>query len=175
MPESTETPTQGAPAERTFTQAEMDAIIGDRLKRERAKYADYEDVKAKAQQFDAAQEAAKSDLEKAVEERDRLKEQLKEQLEQLEQWKAERDRAEQVAKAAAEHGVDPALLARMAGDVDENAAFLKQQLAAQPRYPTLNDQGDPKPQTASKADIMAIRDPVERLKAIAANKDIFDT
>lgn len=177
MPESTETPTQGAPAEpeRTFTQAEMDAIIGDRLKRERAKYADYEDVKAKAQQFDAAQEAAKTDLEKAVEERDRLKEQLKEQLEQLEQWKAERDRAEQVAKAAAEHGVDPALLARMAGDVDENAQFLKQQLAAQPRYPTLNDQGDPKPQTASKADIMAIRDPVERLKAIAANKDIFDT
>lgn len=176
MPESTETPTQGAPAgERTFTQAEMDAIIGDRLKRERAKYADYEDVKAKAQQFDAAQEAAKTDLEKAVEERDRLKEQLKEQQEQLEQWKAERDRAEQVAKAAAEHGVDPALLARMAGDVDENAQFLKQQLAAQPRYPTLNDQGDPKPQTASKADIMAIRDPVERLKAIAANKDIFDT
>jgi uncharacterized protein YdiU (UPF0061 family) len=170
MPESTETPTQGAPAEteRTFTQAELDAIVGDRLKRERAKYADYEDVKAKAQQFDAAQEAAKSDLEKAVEERDRLKE-------QLEQWKAERDRAEQVAKAAAEHGVDPALLARMAGDVEENAQFLRQQLAAQPRYPTLNDQGDPKPQTASKADIMAIRDPVERLKAIAANKDIFDT
>lgn len=170
MSDSTTTPTQGAPAEpeRTFTQAEMDAIIGDRLKRERAKYADYEDVKAKAQQFDAAQEAAKSDLEKAVEERDRLKE-------QLEQWKAERDRAEQVAKAAAEHGVDPALLARMAGDVDENAQFLKQQLAAVPRYPTLNDQGDPKPQTASKADIMAIRDPVERLKAIAANKDIFDT
>lgn len=175
MPESTETPTQGAPAERTFTQAELDAIVGDRLKRERAKYADYEDVKAKAQQFDAAQEAAKTDLEKAVEERDRLKEQLKEQQEQLEQWKAERDRAEQVAKAAAEHGVDPALLARMAGDVDENAAFLKQQLAAQPRYPTLNDTGEPKPQTASKADIMAIRDPVERLKAIAANKDIFDT
>ena len=169
MPESTETPTQGAPAgERTFTQAEMDAIIGDRLKRERAKYADYEDVKAKAQQFDAAQEAAKSDLEKAVEERDRLKA-------QLEQLESERTRAEQVAKAAAEHGVDPALLARMAGDVDENAQFLKQQLAAQPRYPTLNDQGDPKPQTASKADIMAIRDPVERLKAIAANKDIFDT
>ena len=170
MPESTETPTQGAPAEpeRTFTQAEMDAIIGDRLKRERAKYADYEDVKAKAQQFDAAQEAAKTDLEKVVEERDRLKA-------QVEQWESERVRAEQVAKAAAEHGVDPALLARMAGDVDENAQFLKQQLAAQPRYPTLNDQGDPKPQTASKADIMAIRDPVERLKAIAANKDIFDT
>ena len=42
MPEN-DNATQGAPAEpeRTFTQAEMDAIIGDRLKRERAKYADY--------------------------------------------------------------------------------------------------------------------------------------
>jgi len=64
MSDSTTTPTQGAPAEpeRTFTQAEMDAIIGDRLKRERAKYADYEDVKAKAQQFDAAQEAATREI-----------------------------------------------------------------------------------------------------------------
>lgn len=169
MPESTETPTQGAPAEpeRTFTQAEMDAIIGDRLKRERAKYADYEDVKAKAQQFDAAQEAAKTDLEKAVEERDRLKA-------QLEQLESERTRAEQVAKAAAAHNVDAALLARMAGDVDENAQFLAQQLAAQPRYPNLTDKGEPKAQTASKADIMAISDPAARLRAIAEHKELFD-
>ena len=41
--------------ERTFTQAEMDAIIRDRLSRERSKYADYDDIKAKAQKFDAAE------------------------------------------------------------------------------------------------------------------------
>ena len=169
MPNTDETPTQGAPAEteRMFTQAEMDAIIGDRLKRERAKYADYDELKTKATAYDEAAEASKSELQKAVEERDRLKA-------ELEQMQAERTRAEQVAKAAAEHGVDAALLARMAGDVDENAQFLKQQLAAMPKYPNLNDQGEPKPQAASKADIMAIRDPAERLRAIAANKDIFD-
>ena len=58
--------TQGAPAEpaKTFTQAEMDAIIGERLKRERDKYADYEELKTKAAAYDEAAEAAKSDLER---------------------------------------------------------------------------------------------------------------
>lgn len=37
---------------RTFTQDEVNSIIADRLTRERAKYADYDDLKAKAQQFD---------------------------------------------------------------------------------------------------------------------------
>ena len=168
MSDTIETPTEGAPqgTERTFTQAEMDAIIGDRLKRERAKYADYEDVKAKAAQFDAAQEAAKTDLERAVEERDSLKA-------RLEQLEAERTRAEQVAAAAVAHGVDAALLARMSGDPDENAQFLKQQLAGVPRYPTLEDRGETKPPSMSKADIMAITDDAARLRAIAANRDLF--
>ena len=47
--------------------AEMNAIISDRLSRERSKYADYDDLKAKAQQFDAAQEAGKTELQKANE------------------------------------------------------------------------------------------------------------
>ena len=46
--------------ERTFTQAEMDAIIGDRLNRERKKYADYEDIKAKAAKFDELENASKT-------------------------------------------------------------------------------------------------------------------
>lgn len=37
---------------RTFTQAEVNSIVADRLTRERAKYADYDDLKTKAQQFD---------------------------------------------------------------------------------------------------------------------------
>ncbi len=53
--------------ERTFTQAEVNTIITDRLNRERAKYADYDAIKTKAQQFDAAQEANKTELQKANE------------------------------------------------------------------------------------------------------------
>lgn len=47
------------------SQADLDRIIADRLSREKAKFADYGDLKKKAEQFDAAQEAAKSDLQKA--------------------------------------------------------------------------------------------------------------
>ena len=56
-PNQVDNATQGASAasERTFTQAEMDAIISDRLKRERAKYADYNELQAKAAKFDEAE------------------------------------------------------------------------------------------------------------------------
>lgn len=67
---------EGQQPERTFTQAEMNAIISDRLSRERSKYADYDDLKAKAQQFDAAQEAGKTELQKANEKAAKLQEQL---------------------------------------------------------------------------------------------------
>lgn len=128
--------TQGATAEeRTFTQSEMEAIIGERLKRERAKYADYDELKGKAAKFDEAEEASKSELQKAVEERDRFKA-------ELDKLTAERERAEKVAKVAAEKGVDAALLARMSGDVDENAEFLKKQMDAKPKYETVPDGGE---------------------------------
>lgn len=38
--------------EKTFTQAEVDKLIRDRLARERGKYADYDDLKAKAAEAD---------------------------------------------------------------------------------------------------------------------------
>ena len=135
--------TQGATAEKTFTQAEMDAIIGERLARERSKYADYDEVKAKAAKFDEAEEASKSELQKAVEERDKLKA-------QVDRLNAEKAHADAVAKAAAEHGVDAALLARMSGDVDENAQFLKAQMAGKPMYGHVPDAGESVPPSANK-------------------------
>lgn len=154
MPEDTiqveENATQGATAEpeRTFTQAELDAIVGDRLKRERAKYADYDEFKAKAAKFDEAEEASKSELQKAVEERDRLKA-------ELEKRDAERAHAEKVAKVAAEAGVDEKLLARMSGDVEENAEFLKAQMSAT-KYPSVPDHGEAKPPSAKPVEVPKI-------------------
>ena len=127
--------TQGAAAEKTFTQAEMDAIIGDRLKRERAKYADYDEFKAKAAKYDEAEEASKSELQKAVEERDRYKA-------EVDELHAAKERAELISRAAKEHGVDAELLARMSGDVEENAAFLKAQADSKPKYEPVHDGGE---------------------------------
>lgn len=48
------------------TQADLDRIIGDRVARERAKYADYNDLKAKADAHDKALADAMTEQEKAV-------------------------------------------------------------------------------------------------------------
>jgi len=48
------------------SQDELNAALKDRLARERAKFADYNDLKKKAEQFDAAQDAAKTEAEKTA-------------------------------------------------------------------------------------------------------------
>lgn len=53
--------------ERTFTQSELNAIVADRLGREREKYQDYATLKEKADKYDAEQEASKTELQKATE------------------------------------------------------------------------------------------------------------
>ena len=52
--------------ERTFTQADLDRIVEERLARERKKYADYDDVKAKAAALDEKEAENATDLERAV-------------------------------------------------------------------------------------------------------------
>lgn len=61
--EATEAPNSGESApeqERTFTQADIDKAVQDRLHRERQKFADYDELKAKV-------DAQKSEAEKAIE------------------------------------------------------------------------------------------------------------
>lgn len=62
--------------ERTFTQDEVNQMIGERLAREKAKYSNYEELEAKAQKFDEIEEKSKTELQKAQEERDAFKAEL---------------------------------------------------------------------------------------------------
>ena len=76
------------------TQDDLNAVIADRLKRERDKFKDYKDVKAKADRLDEIEQANKSELEKATEE--------------ITTTKAERDSARAEAlrlRIAVEHGI----------------------------------------------------------------------
>lgn len=135
MAEANETQTQGENAEeakeRTFTQAEVEETIKERLARERKKYADYAALKAKAEKFDQAEEAAKSDLQKATERADALKK-------ELDGLKAAQARAELVAAVAKDAGVDAEILAAMSGATEDeiraNAKLVKAKLAAIPGY-----------------------------------------
>ena len=122
--------------ERTFTQAEVNAIIADRLNRERTKYADYDSLKSKAQQFDAAQEADKSELQKATEKAASLQA----QVDSLTKANTLRDLR---TKVSTETGVPADLLT---GDTEEAckaqaAAILK--FAKPSGYPSVKDGGDP--------------------------------
>ena len=125
---------EGQQPERTFTQAEMNAIISDRLSRERSKYADYDDLKAKAQQFDAAQEAGKTALQKANEKAAKLQE----QLDTLTKANTLRELRSKVAAAT---GVPAELLS---GDTEESCTAQAQAILkfAQPGYPSIRDGGE---------------------------------
>lgn len=47
------------------TQDDLNRVIADRISRERSKYADYDALKTKAEQFDAIEQANKTELQKA--------------------------------------------------------------------------------------------------------------
>ena len=55
---------QSQQQERTFTQAELDAIIGDRLTRQRQQYSDYDALKSQATKWAEHEEAQKTELQK---------------------------------------------------------------------------------------------------------------
>jgi hypothetical protein len=58
----------GGDAGKTFTQADLDRIVGERLTREKAKYADYDDLKTKAAEADKLRQERETENEKAVRE-----------------------------------------------------------------------------------------------------------
>lgn len=73
--------------ERTFTQAELDQKVKERLAREKAKYQDYEDLKSQAEKYKEWQESQKSETdklreaaEKAIQERDEVRQQARDEL-----------------------------------------------------------------------------------------------
>lgn len=122
--------------EKTFTQSELDAIINDRLRRERSKYEGFEDYKSKAEKYDEAQEAAKTDLQKAQEEAQKYKS----QLDALTAANAARDARD---KVAAETGVPASLLH---GSTEEECKTEAEALLTfrgeTPKYPSLRDGGE---------------------------------
>ena len=87
QPDATGGGQQPAPAtqqgERTFTQAELDAHLAERLARERKKYEGFDELKQKAARWAEYEEAQKSELQRAQERAD----------------KAERERAEALARS----------------------------------------------------------------------------
>lgn len=121
---------------KTFTQAELDAIVGDRLKRERTKYADYETLKEKAEKLDALEEQSKSELEKATEKAAALQAEL-DGLKKAESLRVMRE------KVAAEYEVPVTLLN---GETEDDCVAQANEILkyAKPAYPNVRDAGEAK-------------------------------
>lgn len=111
-------PAQEAEAPRTFTQADLDRQIGERLARERAKYADYDEVKRKALELEEIQLEQQSEFEKAV-----AKAVKEERANNLREYETER-RSNRLQIAVANHAreladVDDVVLNLSQGDTNE--------------------------------------------------------
>lgn len=120
---------------KTFTQEEVNKIISERLSKEKAKYEGFAELKAKAEKFDAQEEANKTELQKAQEKSAKLEAELKAIKE-----KAEKDAL--LAKVSAETGVPTTLL-----DGENEEAIREKAQAilnfANPKgYPNLADGGE---------------------------------
>lgn len=78
MSENATVPTQDTAEQpaRTFTQEEVNAIVSKRIGEVQGKYADYETLKDKAAKFDEAEEASKTELQKAQERAEALQKQI---------------------------------------------------------------------------------------------------
>ncbi len=121
---------------KTFTQEQVDSIVEARIKREKEKYSDYEDLKAKAQKYDESQDN-RDDVVK-----------LTEKLNGLQAELTARDEADKIRnireKVAKEQNVPVGLLTADTEEACEEQA--KAILAfAKPNgdYPAVKDKGEP--------------------------------
>lgn len=133
--QETATTIEEAVTEKTFTQAELDQIISDRLKRERDKYTDYDALKEKAQKFDQIEENAKTELQKATE----RAEKLEAELSVMKHTEEVRTIREKVANAT---GVPTSLLS---GDTEEDCTAQAKAILdfkSSQGYPLIKDSGE---------------------------------
>jgi hypothetical protein len=94
----------------TLTQAQVDAIVRDRIAREREKYKGFDDLKRKAEQYDAQVAASQTDLEKAQTEAQKASERASTAEGRM---KMALTRAAIVSEASKQGARDPSLLVKL--------------------------------------------------------------
>lgn len=120
---------------KTFTQAELDNIVADRLKRERAKYEGFDELKEKAAKFDEFEAANKSELQKATERAEKLELELN-TLKKAESVRTIRE------KVATETGIPTNLLTAETEEECKAQAESILAFAKPSEYPNLKDGGE---------------------------------
>ncbi len=129
------TPDNGGAAPKTFTQAEMDTIIAERLNREREKYKDFDALKEKAAKLDEMEAKNKSDLEKANDKATKLEKEL-ESMKKADSIRAIRE------KVAKEKGIPANLLNADTEEACTAQADAILEFKGTGSYPSVQDGGE---------------------------------
>ena len=151
--------------EKTFTQDELNAIVADRLGREKSKYSDYEEIKAKAEKYDQTEENNKSEIQKATEKADALQAKI-DAMEKADGIRKVRN------SVASEMGVPAELLTGADEATCKTQAEAIKNYAKKATYPNIPNGTGGTP-TLSKEEILKIPNERERIKAIEDNIDLF--
>ena len=112
------------------TQEELDRIIGERLKREREKYSDYEDVKKSNQEL----ETQLGQLQKSLEESTESKAEFDKTIAELTSRVNSYEKESLKVKIALANGVPYELASRISGDDEESMVKDAQSLSRMMRY-----------------------------------------
>lgn len=143
-----------------LTQEQINALVGNARKKERAKAAE-------------AIEAANAEVEAAKEREAQAQARIDEMQGRIDAMEHERQVAEWAAQAAAETGVPASVLK---GDtLEELQAHAAQIRAAMPAYPVLSaDAGEADAPAVTKDDLYAIKDRRARIMAMGQHPEAFE-
>lgn len=130
--------------ERTFTQEELNSIVQKRVNEVSKKYENYEELKEKAQKFDAIEEESKSELDKQKERADALQKEL-DGMKKADSIRAMR------AEVSKEKGVPEHLLTADTKEACEAQAKDILDFKKSGTYPNVKDKGEVTPPSGKKS------------------------
>ena len=156
----TPNPVPAPPAtDKTLTQAEVDRIVQQRLAREREKYADYDELNAKAAKATELESASQTEAERLAALANEIAELKKaRELDQAERAAAQLELAR--TRIASEKGLTPAQAKWLRGDTAEEIATAAEELV---ESFGLNKPTDPEPEARQ------VQRPKERLRPGSTN------
>lgn len=164
-------PKQG---DKTFTQEEVNELMGKVRREVSGKYADYDDLKKKVAAYDDAQQEAKTEAQRMQEAIEVAQTEARKASDALARMQAERDHAQLVAKVADATGVPASLIhgadeEAMTASAKAIAEFAKASGATAPG----DKGGSTVKEAATRESIYSIDDPDEFRAALDSNIDIF--
>lgn len=115
------------------SQEALDAIIEERLRREREKFSDYDEIKAKAEKYDELEQTTNSriqELETLIQEKDGKYADFDNQINQLTSDNQKLKMTEMKNRVATAHGIPHDLAHRLSGDDEESLTHDAQTLSS---------------------------------------------